>query len=400
MTEKRQDSGEKIPTRTAPESKERPSESTVGHLVALVKCKVMGVCETAEAKKKTDELRRSVEMPKPALSKVDLSPLGESVPKIGRTGMARKMLFGNGAEILKTHGTLYSDKDEALLSKCRAMPAAEAAKSAFCTKVANMESDAIRLKGGVEVNFPKNLKEMWEEKIAKYGKTNPDIQKFYDARVRPIVEGRVKLQPSSRAAFEAEVRTAIESVRKSANMDEGLRKYGIDPASQKGKLGKALLKSIGPNDLIGIGLTELMDSKNGAFNLKMLDTVLSSAGEEYFGLVPALADPYVSYGPYQHTKMSVGKDGGATIADDRFCKGANLKTRDIMTMPIADQHAAAYLLAWHNVAVMLRELDVATIVAKGPKGKKVSKTYDLADAYAKLVAKGDAKAMGAFYQYL
>lgn len=75
---------------------------------------------------------------------------------------------------------------------------------------------------------------------------------------------------------------AIESVRKSANFDEGLRKYGIDPSSQKGKLGKALLKSIGPNDLIGIGLTELMDSKNGAFNLKMLDTVLSTAGEEYF----------------------------------------------------------------------------------------------------------------------
>lgn len=98
--------------------------------------------------------------------------------------------------------------------------------------------------------------------------------------------------------------------------------------------------------------------------------------------------------------MSVGKDGGATIADDRFCKGAILKTRDIMTMPIADQHAAAYLLAWHNVAAMLRELDVATVVTKAPKGKKTVKTYDLADAYSKLVAKGDPKAMSAFYQYL
>ncbi|MFB0964541.1 MAG: hypothetical protein QMC36_02425 [Patescibacteria group bacterium] len=400
MSEKRQDSPEKRPSTGTPETKESPHESTVGHLVALVKCKVMGVCETAEAKKRTDELRKSVEKPRQTLSKVDLSPLGESVPKIGRTGTARKMLFGNGTEILKTHGTFYSDKDEALFSKCRAMSAAESAKSPFCSKLANKESDAIRLKGTVEVNFPKNLKEMWEEKIARYGKTNPDIQKFYDARVRPIVEGRVKLQPSSRAAFETEVRTAIESVRKSANFDEGLRKYGIDPSSQKGKLGKVLLKSIGPNDLIGIGLTELMDSKNGAFNLRMLDTVLSMAGEEYFGLVPALADPYVSYGPYQHTKMSVGKDGGATIADDRFCKGANLKTRDIMTMPIADQHAAAYLLAWHNVAMMLRDLDVATVVTKGPKNKKISKTYDLADAYAKLVAKGDSKAMGAFYQYL
>ena len=93
MFEKRQDAREKLPTPAAPEAKERSDESTVGHLVALVKCKVMGVCETAEAKKKTDELKRSVEKAKPVLTKVDLSPLGETVPKIGRTGTARKMLF-------------------------------------------------------------------------------------------------------------------------------------------------------------------------------------------------------------------------------------------------------------------------------------------------------------------
>lgn len=188
MSEKRQELLENRPTHSPSESKERADEDTVGHLVAFVKCKVMGVCETAEAKRKTEDLKRSIEKPKPALTMVDLSPLGETVPKIGRTGMVRKMLFGNGWEILNTNGTLYSDKDEALLSKCRAMSPTEAAKSPFCMKLAKTEHDAIRLNGTVETNFPKNLKEMWEEKIAKYGKANPDIQKFYDARVRPIVE--------------------------------------------------------------------------------------------------------------------------------------------------------------------------------------------------------------------
>lgn len=188
MSEKRQESSEKRAPQSAPESKETPNESTVGHLVALVKCKAMGVCEKAETKKKTDDLKRSIEKPEPALTRVDLSPLGETVPKIGRTGMARKMLFGNGWEILNTNGTLYSDKDEALLTRCRAMSPTEAAKSPLCVKLARTEHDAIRLKGTVETNFPKNLKEMWEEKIAKYGKANPDIQRFYDARVRPIVE--------------------------------------------------------------------------------------------------------------------------------------------------------------------------------------------------------------------
>lgn len=75
MSEKRQNSPEKRAPQSVPESKEAPDESTVGHLVALVKCKVMGVCEKAESKKKTDDLKRSMEAEKTPAVKVDLSPL-------------------------------------------------------------------------------------------------------------------------------------------------------------------------------------------------------------------------------------------------------------------------------------------------------------------------------------
>lgn len=75
MSEKRQDSLEKRVPQTVPESKESPDESTVGHLMALVRCKVMGVCEKAESKKKTDDLKRSMETEKTPAVKIDLSPL-------------------------------------------------------------------------------------------------------------------------------------------------------------------------------------------------------------------------------------------------------------------------------------------------------------------------------------
>lgn len=75
MFEKRQDPPEKRAPQSAPESKESPDESTVGHLVALVKCKVMGVCEKAESKKKTDDLKRSMETGKTPAAKVDLAAL-------------------------------------------------------------------------------------------------------------------------------------------------------------------------------------------------------------------------------------------------------------------------------------------------------------------------------------
>ncbi|MFZ3233299.1 MAG: hypothetical protein WA194_07445 [Patescibacteria group bacterium] len=75
MSDKRQESPEKRVPKSAPESKETPNESTVGHLVALVKCKAMGVCEKAETKKKTDDLKRSMEGEKTTAVKIDLSPL-------------------------------------------------------------------------------------------------------------------------------------------------------------------------------------------------------------------------------------------------------------------------------------------------------------------------------------
>lgn len=88
-TNERRDSS----ARENPEAKEKPTESTVGHLIAFVKCKVLGACEVAEARKRTGELRKSLEIEKPASVRVDLSPLGKIVPKIGRTGTVRKMLF-------------------------------------------------------------------------------------------------------------------------------------------------------------------------------------------------------------------------------------------------------------------------------------------------------------------
>jgi hypothetical protein len=146
---------------------------------------------------------------------------------------------------------------------------------------------------------------MWEEKIATYGARNPDIRRFYEARVKPYAEGGKKFPTSSRKEYETEVKRSIELVQKESNLSIGLAKYGIVDGSSESRLAKTLIAAIDSNDLIAIGLTEIMDSRDAEFNVRVLETVLASGGWEYFSLIPAMADRHVSYGPYQHTAMSV-----------------------------------------------------------------------------------------------
>jgi hypothetical protein len=196
-----------------------------------------------------------------------------------------------------------SDDDERLLSRCKAQP--NETKSALCQKLLGKEPEAIRLDGTAKIDFGRNLKEMWEEKIATYGAQNPDIRRFYQARVKPYAEGGKKFPPSSRKEYEAEVKRSIERVRKETDLAGGLAKYGIMAGSSESKLAKTLIGAIDSHDLIAIGLTEIMDSRDAKFNVRVLETVLASGGWEYFSLIPAMADRHVSYGPYQHTAMSV-----------------------------------------------------------------------------------------------
>jgi hypothetical protein len=109
-----------------------------------------------------------------------------------------------------------------------------------------------------------------------------------------------------------------------------------------------------------------MDRNSPEFNSAVLTTILEKAGKEYLLFAPALGDNLLSYGPYQITKSAVnGKNGGATMADDRFTGGKILKVRDITEFPLDDHHKAAYLLALTNVALLVKAIPSEYIVISG-----------------------------------
>lgn len=109
-----------------------------------------------------------------------------------------------------------------------------------------------------------------------------------------------------------------------------------------------------------------MDRNSPEFNSAILTTLLEKAGKEYLLFAPALGDNLLSYGPYQITKSAVnGKNGGATMADDRFTGGKMLKTRDITKFPLGDHHKAAYLLALTNVAFLVKAIPQEHVIISG-----------------------------------
>lgn len=109
-----------------------------------------------------------------------------------------------------------------------------------------------------------------------------------------------------------------------------------------------------------------MDKNSPEFNDKVFTLLLENAGKEYLLFFPALGDNLLSYGPYQITHAAVdGKNGGATMADDRFTGGKMLKTRDIRKFPLEDHHKAAYLLALTNVALLVKAIPEEYTVISG-----------------------------------
>lgn len=67
----------------------------------------------------------------------------------------------------------------------------------------------------------------------------------------------------------------------------------------------SLVGKIHGRELAAYALTELMPSKNGILNREALATLLAHAGQEYIELLPAIYDPYVSFGPFQPTQFAL-----------------------------------------------------------------------------------------------
>jgi hypothetical protein len=131
-------------------------------------------------------------------------------------------------------------------------------------------------------------------------------------------------------------------------------------STERAKLVRQIGCSLGGRELVAYGLTELMPSTDGRFNVQLLDFLVRNAGREYLESIPAIYDPYTSFGPFQFTSFAlydIGRDRrGAsvinhTLPNRRRIPGSVARLR-------GDDHSkAAYLFAVSNLADLVAQLN-------------------------------------------
>jgi hypothetical protein len=208
-------------------------------------------------------------------------------------------------------------------------------------------------------------------------------------------------KPWTRTTLEkyvAEIDADIDEVVSEMGGFDGFRKTLRDKKQiedpGKIRLASTIVEQIRGRDLVAMSITEVMDRTKGPFNLALFDIMLRYGGKEYLAHIPAINDPYVSYGNYQHTKYSVGgrikesSEAGADAADRVFTGGkilkdANGKSVNIENFPIELHHKAAYLLIVNNIASAISRMpetfgyvEIETVKVSDKKGKTVLKQIE------------------------
>ncbi len=216
-----------------------------------------------------------------------------------------------------------------------------------------------------QINFVENLNDLWERKLAR-GVT-PATKKSYQevvARYQAGDRGLTTL-PDFVAEADNEIKTvhaAIDYSALCANWDERVRKSQAKEKHFLNADGCLLLKDItaqiSGRDLVAYGMTELLPSRNGEVNVRLMDVLLQNAGSEYLNSLPALGDKMFSFGFYQFTSYAVRHDAsgahGASMINLYVNKSAQLTSGSVVGLKGVEHHRAAYMFAVYNIANWIR----------------------------------------------
>lgn len=169
---------------------------------------------------------------------------------------------------------------------------------------AKKHTEAVEVQSLQELNFSLALNRAWEIKLRDFGDRNPRLIDYYEQRILPTLRDPKAFRGTTREAFSA---TIAESMR---HVDKHLEISGFFQEDRKRKEAFMGLKSlIGPNQVIAIMYSELLDTKSPKEAEAFFSFVLKNGGETFLQYFPALADSQVSVGPGQLTNITVGKDG-------------------------------------------------------------------------------------------
>ncbi|MFZ4462072.1 MAG: hypothetical protein ACOYN2_06340 [Patescibacteria group bacterium] len=190
--------------------------------------------------------------------------------------MTRKLLFGTQKSVVDKNGTFASESDRKTWEAFQAAPQERNEKNPLYKKLAKIKGQSIKLDKNIEeVDFRQNLKDLWQEKIRRYGSRNPQLQEFYNTRILPVIEQKEPWTKMSLTELERSIDRELFELKKIMYISGGLKKapYNLtDP--RKEAIAMKFISSISARDLIELSMTEIMDKNGRKFNFKLYDTLL------------------------------------------------------------------------------------------------------------------------------
>lgn len=212
----------------------------------------------------------------------------------------------------------------------------------------------------VSVDFCAQLDSLWDRKQRRSGNN------FVVSQTRKILVPQYCSTPPtlmSVGAYREKVDEIVAITRNNLNWAKVAQIEVLDP--RRLHVVRGIVNSFTGDDLVAYAMTELMPSTDGGLNLRVLDFLLKNGGREYVEAIPALYDPYTSFGPYQFTQFAwydVGNErrGGSLINQ---ALQSPIGHGSVMQLRGDEHHSAALLFAIHNLAFTTRRLDNQQLTA-------------------------------------
>ena len=254
-----------------------------------------------------------------------------------------------------------------------------------------------RVGSSESIDFCRNLRLLWDRKVERSG-GNMVVRQVSTQ----IVAKYCLATPTSMtlANYRVLVERVIGEARNNLNWAQVAQIESLD--YRRLSVLRNIVGALDGDDFVAYALTELMPGSNGKLNVSVLDFLLRNAGREYVESIPALYDPYTSFGPYQFTQYAWYETGREKRGGSRINRAlaTPIAHGSVMNLKGDEHHTAAFLFAVHNLGYTIRWLNLNQVVVLENNWRRSHDDIVQFIATAHHAPYGPRGAQGAFTRWL
>ena len=213
------------------------------------------------------------------------------------------------------------------------------------------------------IDFRKNLQALWNRKLAKknvtgatqdYAQSIVDRYASGDKGLTTLPEFVEHVEGQLRLSEQAIDFTAFCQSRKLRDKKTGEVTRALSTSDCQ--LLQNIARRISGQDVVAYGMTELLPSRRGKGNTKLLEVLLQHAGSEYLNSLPAMSDNLASFGFYQFTSYAVrhdasGRSGASRVS--QFVASPYHIPGSVVALRGDQHHRAAFYFAIYNIGDLI-----------------------------------------------